>query len=46
MRYVEVYYPTEGFGESLQVEVEEGETVMDAIQARGNAQFEFEIIHA
>lgn len=44
-RRVEVFYPTEGFGESLEVDVEEGETLAEAIQARGDAQFEFEILH-
>ena len=38
---VAIWYPTEGFGETLNVEIEHGETVTEAIIARGRAQFEW-----
>jgi hypothetical protein len=38
---VEVWYPTEQFGEVLYVVVEPGETLVEAITDRGDARYEF-----
>lgn len=41
---ISVWYPTEGFSEIIDVNVEPGESHVEAIQARGDAQHEFQIL--
>lgn len=39
-----VHYPEENMTETLRVEMESGETPTEAVQARGDARFEFTVL--
>lgn len=41
---VRIEYPTEGTEDVIEVDIEPGETVVEAIQARGDAAYEFIVL--